>query len=276
MTRQRLTVLTMAGLLLTSPVLAQFNFSDFRGAGGSLYINGNAAIVGSALRLVPATGDQRGSAYHISRQHLSLPGGWTTTFQFRITNPGPGGGTDPNGDSGADGFAFIIQDSSPSALGAAGGGIGYAGISRSLAVEFDTWFNIENDTNSNHVAVHTRWQDPNSEAATARLGFANVPFDLEDGQVHTATIAYNGSGQLSITLDNAPTPLLTVNFNHNDYLQILDSSGFAWVGFTAATGGAWEDIDILSWSFTPVPEPASCVALGAGLVALALRRRKRA
>ena len=266
MMRQRLTVLTMAGLLLTSPVLAQFNFSDFSGAGGSLYLNGNAAIVGSTLRLVRASGDQRGSAYHISRQHLSLSGGWTTTFQFRITNLGG---------AGADGFAFIIQDSSPSALGAAGGGIGYAGISRSLAVEFDTWNNGSDDNNSsNHVAVHTRWQDPNSETATARLGFANVPFNLEDGQVHTATIAYNGSGQLSISLDGVPT--LTVNFDHNDYLQILDSSGFAWVGFTAATGGAWEDIDILNWSFTPVPEPASCVALGAGLVALALRRRKRA
>ena len=275
MTRQRLTVLTMAGLLLTSPVLAQFNFSDFSGAGGSLYLNGDAAIVGSALRLVPAAYLKVGSAYHISRQHLSLPGGWTTTFQFRITNLSDA--ADANGDPGADGFAFIIQDSSPSALGAAGGGIGYAGISRSLAVEFDTWFNIEtgvNDTDSNHVAVHTRWQDPNSETDVARLGVASVPFDLEDGQVHTATIAYNGSGQLSISLDGVPT--LTVDFNHNDYLQILDSSGFAWVGFTAATGGAWEDIDILNWSFTPVPEPASCVALGAGLVALALRRRKHA
>jgi len=275
MTRQRLTVLAMAGLLLTSPVLAQFNFSDFSGAGGSLYLNGNAAIVGSALRLVPATGNQRGSAYHISKQHLSLPGGWTTTFQFRITNPG--GITDPNGYTGADGFTFIIQDSSSSALGYLGFGIGYDGIPRSLVVEFDTWNNGSDDNNSsNHVAVHTRWRDPNSVAATARLGFADVPFNLEDGQVHTATIAYNGSGQLSITLDNAPTPLLTVNFNHSDYLSILDSSGFAWVGFTASTGGAWEDIDILNWSFTPVPEPASCVALGAGLVALALRRRKRA
>lgn len=275
--RQRLTVLAIAGLLLTSPVLAQFNFSDFSGASGSLHLNGDAAIVGSTLRLVRASENQHGSAYHISRQHLSLSGGWTTTFQFRITNPG--GLTDPNGDPGADGFTFIIQDSSSSALGFVGGHIGYGGMPRSLAVEFDTWFNNEpgaNDFDSNHVAVHTQWQYPNTAAGYARLGVANVPFDLEDGQVHTATIAYNGSGQLSITLDNAPTPLLTVNFNHSDYLSILDSSGFAWVGFTVGTGGAWENIDILNWSFTPVPEPASCVALGAGLVALALRRRKRA
>lgn len=275
MMRQRLTVLAMAGLLLTSPVLAQFNFSDFSGAGGSLYLNGNAAIVGSALRLVPADYFKSGSAYYISRQPLNLSGGWTTTFRFQITNLGDG--FDLYNDPGADGFAFIIQDSSPSALGSAGGGLGYAGIPRSLAVEFDTWYNTEfefgDDFNSNHVAVHTRWQNPNSAYATARLGVANVPFDLEDGQVHTATIAYNGSGQLSITLDGVST--LTVNFAHSDYLSILNS-GSAWVGFTAATGGTWENIDILSWSFTPVPEPASCVALGAGLAALALRRRKRA
>jgi hypothetical protein len=266
--RQRLSMLVVSALALASPMFAQFNFTDFSGAGGSLYLNGNAAIVGTALRLVPASSGLRGSAYYYQKQHLSLPGGWTTTFRFQITNPINGG---------ADGFSFIIQDAGANALGSdpAGGAIGYTGIPRSLAVEFDTWHNPEyGDPNGNHVAVHTQWQQPNSVGIAARLGWADPGFNLEDGQVHTATITYNGSGQLDIVLDNVS--VLTVTFNHNNYLSILDASGFAWVGFTAATGGAWEDIDILSWSFTPVPEPASCVVLGTGLLGLMLRRRRKA
>jgi hypothetical protein len=266
--RQRLSMLVASALALASPMFAQFNFTDFSGAGGSLYLNGDAAIVGTALRLVPASTFRGGSAYYYQKQRLSLSGGWTTTFQFRITNPTNGG---------ADGFSFIIQDASANALGSFGGRIGYEGIPRSLAVEFDTWQNTESgygDPDGNHVAVHTQWQQPNSADVDARLGWANPGFNLEDGQVHTATITYNGSGQLNIVLDNVS--VLTVTFNHNDYLSILDASGFAWVGFTAATGGAWEDIDILSWSFTPVPEPASCVVLGTGLLGLMLRRRRKA
>jgi hypothetical protein len=266
--RQRLSMLVASALALASPMFAQFNFTDFSGAGGSLYLNRNAAIVGTVLRLVPASRDQIGSAYYYQKQRLSLSGGWTTTFQFRITNPTNGG---------ADGFSFIIQDAGANALGGIGAGIGYTGIPRSLAVEFDTWQNNQtgySEPNGNHVAVHTQWQQPNTAAMAARLGWADPGFNLEDGQVHTATITYNGSGQLDIVLDNVS--VLTVTFDHNNYLSILDASGFAWVGFTAATATAWEDIDILSWSFTPVPEPASCVVLGTGLLGLMLRRRRKA
>ena len=187
--RQRLSMLVASALAMASPMFAQFNFTNFSGADGSLLLNGSAAIVGTALRLVPASSFVAGSAYYYQKQHLSLSGGWTTTFQFRITNPTNGG---------ADGFSFIIQDAGANALGSTGGNIGYTGIPRSLAVEFDTWQNTEIDEpNGNHVAVHTRWQQPNSsDDVDARLGWANPGFDLEDGQVHTATITYNGSGQL--------------------------------------------------------------------------------
>jgi hypothetical protein len=45
---------------------------------------------------------------------------WVTTFSFRVQVP--------PGQSGADGFAFVIQKYSATALGEGGSGMGYAGI----------------------------------------------------------------------------------------------------------------------------------------------------
>ena len=62
---------------------------------------------------------------------------------------------------GGDGFAFVIRDDTAAApdagtVGAAGPGLGYAGLKNSLAVEFDTWHNSVNDEPyERHVAVHT-------------------------------------------------------------------------------------------------------------------------
>lgn len=46
---------------------------------------------------------------------------------------------------GADGLAFVIHadPNGTAAIGAAGGGIGYHGIARSLAVELDSWYNAD-------------------------------------------------------------------------------------------------------------------------------------
>jgi hypothetical protein len=234
--RMPLVLLVSAWLLPASVCFAQFNYPDFSGA--PLLLNGNAAIVDGRLRLTPDIPHQVSSAYHPVKQRLA--NGFSTTFRFQI-----------NG--GADGFAFIIQNFAPTALGDDGSGMGYAGIPHSLVIEFDIWYNSAadgiDDPNDNHVAVHTRWRNPNLASSIAMLGYASPPFALADGNVHLATISYNGAGLLSVSLDGVP--LLTVNFDHADFLSILDGSGAAWVGFTAATGDITAEHDILSWSFSP-------------------------
>lgn len=42
---------------------------------------------------------------------------------------------------GADGYAFVLQSSGPSAQGQFGGGLGYKMMSNAFAIEFDTWAN---------------------------------------------------------------------------------------------------------------------------------------
>ena len=57
---------------------------------------------------------------------------------------------------GADGIAFVLQNTSDVALGDAGSGLGYRGIFNALAVEVDTFFNYDNlDLYENHIAVMT-------------------------------------------------------------------------------------------------------------------------
>ena len=59
--------------------------------------------------------------------------------------------------TGSDGLAFVLRADAPAAaVGRGGGSLGYGGLRRSLAVEFDSWFNDDmGDMYYNHVSVQT-------------------------------------------------------------------------------------------------------------------------
>lgn len=97
-------------------------FNDFSSTAG-LTLSGNAAgnvnnfiDPNPVLRLVPSATSQSESAFTTSAVDVS---GFSTVFQFRITNPG--GVQDVSGQSGADGFTFAIQPNSSATLGGGGG-----------------------------------------------------------------------------------------------------------------------------------------------------------
>ena len=71
------------------------NYADFTGACGSstLTCAGNAATVGSVLRVAPASGGQSGAAYSTTAVTLGTNATFSTTFQFQFTQPG---GIDPS------------------------------------------------------------------------------------------------------------------------------------------------------------------------------------
>lgn len=115
---------------------------------------------GSRLRLTPSFAKMSGSAWYPRK--MNVYEGFETTFQFEISNPSfhCNQQNDVNTfcrSRGADGFAFIIQNSNLLSLGDNGAGLGYQGIPNSLAIEFDTFHNYDNlDFYENHVAVMTR------------------------------------------------------------------------------------------------------------------------
>jgi hypothetical protein len=227
----------------TTPVAPGTNSTRLVGIGSV------AAIGTTGFRLTPSFRYQRGAVWLADRQ--SVAGGFQTTFQFRISNPGGLVQWSPTGyQQGGDGFAFVIQNYAAPVVGPFAGYLGYHGIPRSVAVEFDTWWNAEPgfyDPNGNHISIHTRGAGGNSASELASIGRTTaIPF-LKDGATHTVRVDYQ-PGFLRVFVDDLFTPALTVpNVDLSSLLNMTD--GRAWVGFTAGTGSAYQTHDVLSWQY---------------------------
>ena len=208
----------------------------------------DARVTGNVLRLTPAIQSKSGAAWFRDKQ--SIGSGFQTTFQFQLTETGGLG-------KGADGFAFVLQNSGPHAIGGRGsaGGFGVAarengsrpGIPWSFSVFFDTFQNREEgDPSGNYIAFRTsgkpaamRW--PQDRLASTR----KLHVHLKDRKVHTVRIVFLPP-ILAVFLDESRKPVLEARV---DLSIVVDREGAAWAGFTASTGGGYENHDILNWSF---------------------------
>ena len=218
-----------------SPATLSYNFPTFPNATG-LKLNGTAAIVAPALRLVPNTANQSGSAFLTSPIALGANSSFTTRFVFRMH-----GTTD-----GADGFTFAIQGNGNAALGAGGGGLGFQSLANSLAVEFDTAQGT-GDPNGNHVAVIT-----GGNVATHLQTFTPA-FDMEDGSSQTAWVEYDGPANtlrvyLAQGIVNTRPASAVITATGIDLPALVGPDG--WFGFTAGTGSLSNNHDIEAWSLT--------------------------
>jgi len=167
------------------------------------------------------------------KEKQSLKEGFEISFNFQVTDPG------------ADGFAFVIQNESATALGVGGAELGYGGISKSVAVEFDCYRNADiGDQNGNHISIQTRGSDKNSSNHKFSLGCVGSNISIfTDGRSHTVQISYTPQKMLEIWVDDTTKSALSIQLN----LENIIGSETAYVGFTGATGGLNESHDILTW-----------------------------
>eukprot|EP00696_Hemimastix_kukwesjijk_P018764 gnl/Hemi2/7733_TR2665_c0_g1_i1.p2 gnl/Hemi2/7733_TR2665_c0_g1~~gnl/Hemi2/7733_TR2665_c0_g1_i1.p2 ORF type:complete len:432 (-),score=143.73 gnl/Hemi2/7733_TR2665_c0_g1_i1:50-1345(-) len=238
------------------------------------------------LMLTSAAVNTTGAFFFANRQYLA--GGFDVQFSFQIygwptssTYCAPGGPYC----QGGDGFAFVIHNdanSAPNTAGASntvgggyGGCLGYAscpeggpmtGILGGLAVEFDVWNNREFydiktgvvssfvnavqyvDYRDNHVAVmmaSSAGTGISSSHQTQLGGTPSVP-SLADTNVHTARIKYFAP-YLSVFVDDLRRPVLVVQLASLG--TAVNSTGSAYIGFTASTGSVYQNHDITNFKF---------------------------
>jgi peptide-N4-(N-acetyl-beta-glucosaminyl)asparagine amidase len=110
------------------------------------------------VRLTENKNDQTSSFWFKKKQNIT--DNFLIQFTFKIEN------------KGADGFAFVFQNNNDQIIGKGGSGLGYENIPNSIAIEFDTYQNIDtsNDPNGNHISVQTRGENNNSSNHDYSLG----------------------------------------------------------------------------------------------------------
>lgn len=161
--------------------------------------------------------------------------------------------------AGADGFALIFHGNYVNQIGQTGGGIGYAGIPNSLAIELDLFGNYLkldeiNDPNGNHLAVFSNKDKENisnhqSDALIAeKLDIIEV---IGDSTIYYFNVEYKFLEQqltVSISKDSLvfSNSLTLDNFNFTNYLNLINGE-FGSVGISAATGTAVQVHEVLDW-----------------------------
>lgn len=285
----KLFLVTIAALWCIGSASAQqiHFFPDFASV-ANLQMNGGAhQATWSSQKVLRLTDGYSGmGAYHPENTtswfkiQQPVSQGFTTYFKFQIhtaaicCNP-------------ADGFAFVIQSSSSTARGNGNGGLGYAGIPNSLAVEFDTHLDSSNnDPNANHVAVQSCGSNPNSPDhnipmnggclvgsginpnITQHLGVTCTSGPCTDGSTHEVVIEYDappsgiGNGALTVWIDPAffptthtplPTAVKAINALPYNIDIHQNSQGITLAGGTSAWVG-------FSGSQTTVPEAQDIIA----------------
>ena len=239
------------------------------GFGGSYSLNndgtGGAAIVNhNTLQLTDAnTYGEANSVYYNTKQNVSA---FTASFTYTLA------AFNSDGSSPADGFTFVVQNDSLSALGIAGRDLGYSNtqdssqpaVLDSVAIGFNIY--KDNGIGENLLTDGTNPFHYNDVA----------PVNLVGGDPINVLLTYsNGKLVEKLTDANFPSLTYTNTYNGIDIPGTIGASD-AWVGFTAANAAGSGTQDITNFSFTPsvTPEPVTISMLVGGIAVAFVRRRR--
>lgn len=203
----------------------------------SWQLNNGAALTNGTFTLTDGGLGQSRSAWYLFKQDVAA-------FQASFEYLDAGGG-------GADGVAFVLQNdpAGVSALGGAGGGLGYVGIAPSFAFLINIYAGapggpgIQISTGGSGLGTNSYLATPAANPASGNP----IRFDL-----------YYLNGVLNVTMTNlASNTTFTTNFVVDIPGAVLGNR--AWIGLTAATGGGTATQRVSNFSFSSLSATATVV-----------------
>jgi hypothetical protein len=157
----------------------------------------------------------------------------------------------------ADGLTFAIQNSTNgvNALGGLGGGLGYTGITPSVAVYFDLY------NGGNHNPRTGLLLNGSGTPGDAR-SLAGI-INLGSGHRIRVHLTYDGGTLSEVVTDTTTGAAFSTTYTVN-IPMVVGGNGLAYVGFTAATGGETAFHDIVDWTgvFANTAPPAYLTVTG--------------
>jgi hypothetical protein len=198
---------------------------------GSMVLNGNAAITGTALSLTTTNPTfQKASAWFPTALNVQK---FTTDFTFQLSAGSPT----------ADGFTFAIQGNSTAAIGGTGGALGYGTIGTSVGVKFDLYSNSGEGPDSTGLYLN------GASPTTSAVDMTSSGVDLHSGHVFSVHIVYDGTN-LTMTITDTTNTALTFTQAWPVNIPGTVGANTAFVGFTGGTGGYTANQSVLTWTYT--------------------------
>jgi hypothetical protein len=266
----------------THPLPFAFNAANAATAVNSLVFNGSAvpavdSVDGAPVaRLTPNAANHSGTLYLNKPVALAADKSFSTQFEVRLNNGGPGPNPDCCGDNlGADGMVFMLhQDPRGTvAAGAGGGGFGVVGaapnatvnnptVGPALMIELDTWhsgsWDVAQNTNvnGNHIAINTS----GSRFSIAQSGPGAIPQWTAASNAPTRNVWVDYDGQtnmLNLYVSADATKPASPTLSRRMNLDTLFNGNEVYAGFGAGTGGAFATTELRSWSFDSQPSSSA-------------------
>ncbi len=204
--------------MLAGVFLVSISWTPLLGQG--YVLNGSASFLGGeCYQLTPDSPGQAGSFFSQNTIDLTQPFSLQASFFF--------GCKDGNG---ADGIVFILSTTN-TALGQGGGGLGYEGITPSIAIEYDDYFNGNYaDPASDHMAVISMGS-LNHSAPTSLVAPIDIS-NIEDCMDHCFAVSWDPVSQrLEATLDGN-----SISYAGNIVATIFSGNPLVYYGFSSGTG----------------------------------------
>ena len=197
---------------------------------GQMVLHGSSALVGTALQLTDGQPGEESVAWSAKKVAV---GTFTAGFTFQLPK------------STADGFTFAIQNGSKGTweIGSEANGLGYSGISKSIAIKFGLYDDAKNAQVS-QTGLILNGANPNTQS----IDMTASKISLHAGHVMFVQLVYNGTTLIETVIDKTTGAVFTHSYTVN--LASILGSSTAYIGFTGSTGALTSTQNILTWSYS--------------------------